>query len=216
MVVAKQPINGLKQFDFKIIDKSDKADPVLDLIERYKEHARKSQLKDELYKWRLVKTFNGRPNTSAGDFTQELTSINFANLIYPVGISVIHHIVKERPEEFREAFKDLFDEKIELSERVSYFNEQTLKIYRDVDPKNTYSHHQDERTMATYLAFHDSSKYAFYKDSFYQKYCKLIGIKSEKKGKKLVHYLSLLDEFIEKLYFRGFRTLRLKKGIAYR
>ena len=203
----------LKQFDFKIIDKSDKADPVLDLIERYKEHARKSELKDELYKWRLVKTFNGRPNTNASDFTQELTSINFGNLIYPVGISVIHHIVKERPEEFREAFKHLFDETIELSERVSYFNEQTLKIYRDIDPTNTYSHHQDERTMATYLAFHDSSKYAFYKDSFYQKYCKLIGIKPEKKGKKLVHYLSLLDEFIEDYILEDSELLELKKEL---
>ena len=203
----------LKQFDFKIIDKSDKADPVLELIERYKEHARNSQLKDELYKWRLVKTFKGRPNTNASDFTQELTSINFGNLIYPVGISVIHHIVKERPEEFREAFKHLFDETIELPERISYFNEQTLKIYRDIDPTNTYSHHQDERTMATYLAFHDSSKYAFYKDSFYQKYCKLIGLKPEKKGKKLVHYLTLLDEFIENYILEDSELLDLKKEL---
>lgn len=203
----------LKQFDFKIIDKSDKGDPILNLIERYKEHARKSQLKDELYKWRLVKTFYGRPNTNAADFTQELTSINFGNLIYPVGISVIHHIVKERPEEFRKAFKHLFDEKIELLERVSYFNEQTLKIYRDIDPKNTYSHHQDERTMATYLAFHDSSKYAFYKDSFYQKYCKLLGIKPEKKGEKLIHYLSLIDEFIENYILKDSELLDLKKEL---
>jgi len=203
----------LKKFDFKIIDKSDKGDPVLDLIERYKAHARKSQLKDELYKWRLVKTFNGRPDTNAKDFTQEITSINFGNLIYPVGISVIHHIVKERPEEFREAFKHLFNEEIELFERITYFNEQTLKIYRDIDPKNTYSHHQDERSMATYLAFHDSSKYAFYKDSFYQRYCKLIGIKPEKKGKKLVHYLSLLDDFIENYILEDSELIELKREL---
>ncbi len=202
----------LKQFDFKVIDKLE-GDPVLDLIERYKEHARKSQLKGELYKWRLVKTFNGRPNTNASDFTQELTSINFGNLIYPVGISVIHHIVKERPEELRDSFKHLFNEDIELTERISYFDEQTLKIYRDIDPNTTYSHHQDERTIATYLAFHDSSKYAFYKDSFYQKYCKLIGIKPEKKGKKLVHYLSLLDEFIENYILEDSELLDLKKKL---
>jgi hypothetical protein len=158
----------LKQFDFKIVDKADRNDPVLDLIERYKDHIRKSELKNELYKWRLVKTFQGRPNTKAIDFTQELTSINFGNLIYPVGITVIHHIVRERPEEFRQAFKHLFNEEFELSERISYFNQETLKIYRDIDPSSTYSHHQDERTMATYLAFYNSSKYAFYKDSFYQ------------------------------------------------
>ncbi|MEX2568111.1 MAG: hypothetical protein WD431_19340 [Cyclobacteriaceae bacterium] len=194
-------------------DKSDKNDSVLDLISRYKEHVRKSRLKDELYKWWLVKTFDGRPNTYAQDFGKELTSINFENLIYPVGISVIYHIAKERPEDFRKAFQYLFNEEIDLAERISYFNKKTLEIYRDIDPQNEYSHHQDERTMATYLAFHDSSKYAFYKDSFYKKYCKLIGVKPEKRGKKLVHYLSLLADFIDNYILKDLELLDLKKEL---
>lgn len=193
-----EPTNKwLQQFDFLIVNKAGDADPILELIEQYKKHVQVTRLKEELYKWRLVKTFSGRPDVNASDFGNEITSIKFSNLIYPAGISVIHHIAKERPEELREEFKNLFNEEIELSKRVNQFSSQTLKIYRDIAPTNTYSHHQDERTIGTYLAFFNSNKYAFYKDSFYQKYCKLIGIVPERKGYKLVHYLELLNEFIE-------------------
>jgi 5-methylcytosine-specific restriction endonuclease McrBC GTP-binding regulatory subunit McrB len=207
-----EPTNRwLKKLGFEIYNKVDSNNPVPDLIKRYKEYVKESQLKDELYKWRLIKTFNGRPNTEAVDFTKEITSINFGNLIYPVGLTVIHQMATHRPEEFRNAFKYLFDEEIELSNRVAYFNQETLRIYRDIEPENKLSHHQDERTIATYLAFHDSSKYAFYKDSFYQKYCNLIGIKPEKSGKKLVHYLSLIEDFIEKYVEEDSELLALKK-----
>src|SRR5699024_2248981 len=41
-----------------------------------------------------------------------------------------------------------------------------------------------------------------YKDSFYQKYCKLLGIKSRKKGKKYIHFLKLTDDLINR-YIRN-------------
>ncbi len=200
----------LKKFGFDIIDKSDENDPVLELVERYKAYVKKSQPKDELYKWRLIKTFNRRPNTSVPDFTTELTSINFSNLIYPLGIGVIRHIAKEKPEELRKAFIKLFDENEDLTIRVNTFSNDTLKIYRDIDPQNKHIHHQDERTIATYLAFYDSLKYALYKDSFYQKYCKLIGIKPKGKGEKYVHYLSLLNDFINNYILEDSELLEIK------
>src|SRR5690606_25645434 len=51
------------------------------------------------------------------------------------------------------------------------------------------------------------------KDSFYQKYCKLIGVKPEKKGKKLVHYLSLLEDFIRDYIIKDSELLELKKEL---
>lgn len=200
----------LKKFGFEIVDKSDKNDPVLELVERYKAYIRKSEPKDELYKWRLIKTFNGRPNTSVPDFTTELTSINFSNLIYPLGIGVIRHIAKEKPEELRKEFVKLFDENEDLTIRISTFSNGTLKIYRDIDPQNKHFHHQDERTIATYLAFYDSLKYALYKDSFYQKYCKLIGIKPKRKGEKYAHYLSLLNDFVNNYILEDSELLEIK------
>lgn len=200
----------LSTHGFEIIDKSNPHDPVKDLIQRYKDHIRNSKLREELYKWRLIKTFNGRPNTNAKDFSEEIRSIDFSNMLYEMAGAVIKHVAKDSPEKLRNAFKHLFNEGIELAERITYFHEETLRIYREVDPTSTYSHHQDERTMATYLAYHDSSKYAFFKDSFYQKYCKLIGVKPRKKGEKLVHYLSLLDDFIENYILEDTELLDLK------
>lgn len=201
----------LKKFDFKIIDRVGKGDPRLDLISRYKEYTRESKFKDELYKWQLIKTFNGRPDTNALDFKEELTGIKFDNLIYPLGISIIHKLVEERPEEVRDFFIYLFNEDIELSDRISYFNKQTQKLCKELPQTQNLNHYQDERTIATYLAFHDSSKYAIYKDSFYQKYCRLIGVKPQNTGNKLVHYLTLIEDFIENYISNDSELLDLKE-----
>lgn len=185
-------------------------DPVLALIERYKAHIKESHLKDEIYKWELVKRFQGRPNVNAPDFEKELLEIDFKNLIYPVGIAVTKHIAKDRTEAFRIAFKKLLDDSASLEDRLRTFSQETLKIYRELVANPKLSHHQDERTMATYLAYFDSTKYAFYKDSFYRKYCQLQGLKPKKKGEKYIHYLQLLDEFIEKYIRTDEELLQLK------
>ena len=166
------------------------------LIENYKTRIKERGLKDETYKWKLIEEFRGRPNVEAADFTQEMGEIKFLNLVYKMGIAVINHIAKEYPEELRECFRHLFDESIALEERVAQFQSNTLILYRRLEPK--LGHHQDERSIATYLTFHDPTKYTLYKNSFYVKYCKLLGIKSNKKGRKYTHYLELVDEFIDK------------------
>ena len=153
-------------------------------------------VKDEIYKWKLLAQFKGRPDVTKSDFTEELTGINFANLVYPVSIAVIHHIALERAESYRDCFKVLFNEEKSLFKRVKYFNEETLKIYRELVPEEKFSHHQDERTIAAFLTYHDPEKYSFYKDSYYQKACKLLEIKAKPKGEKYVHFMELLEEFI--------------------
>ena len=186
-----------------------KNDNVLDLIEKYKTYL-KSQSAGELFKWRNVKIFNGRPDTSAFDFTEEIKSIKFAYLIYPLAIGVINILAREKPEELRRAFVKLFDENNNLSKRISDFSEDTLKMYREIEPDKDKQHFQDERTIATYLAYHDSLKYAFYKDSFYKKYCKLIGENPEQRGKKYEHYLSLLNKFIDDYILEDSELLDMK------
>lgn len=195
---GKDTNKWLNKFGFQIVAKSDNDDPVLGLIKRYKTHLKESQLEDELYKWRLIKTFNGRPDTSANNFTTEITSIDFSNLIYPLGIGVVQQIAKERPEELRQAFLNLYREDIDLTQRVKNFSEECAAIYDGINQEKKFHHHQDERTIATYLAFHDSLRYPLYKDSFYRKYCNLIGVRPKKKGEKYAHYLSLIQDFINK------------------
>lgn len=192
--------DGYTVSDFKsVINKMENSDSIhADLIRRYKIELQKNKLKDEIYKWNLLSQFKGRPNPEAPNFAEEIKSVKFHNLLYPLAISVSNHIAAERQEPYRECFKELFNEAAPLQNRVTSFGSKTLAIYRQFVPEDKYPHHQDERTMATFLTYHNPEKYSFYKDSFYQKYCKLLGIKSKKKGEKYVHYLELLSEFKEK------------------
>jgi len=206
---GKATNNFFERMGFKIYDKKGK-DPVYNLIEKYKKHIKESKLEDELYKWRLAKEFYGKPNLNSQDFHTEIKQINYSNLVYPVGISVINHIAKDKTEDYKKVFKVLFNENKPLDERISYFNEETLKIYREIAPDKKFSHHQDERTMATFLAYYNSNKYAFYKDSFYRKYCSLLEIKPKKKNKKYVHYLELLNNLINDYIKEDKELLNLK------
>jgi hypothetical protein len=185
-----------KKLGFEVREKSLSDDPLKDIIEKYKSHITTTKLEDEIYKWQLINQYKGRPDTNAIDFGQEISSINYANLIYPVGVGVVRHIAKEKPEEYRTCFRQLFDETSELSDRISDFGGRVLNVYRTLVPEEKLSTHHDERTMATFLAYFNPDTYPLYKDSFYQKYCKLIGINARKKGKKYIHYIELLTDFI--------------------
>lgn len=170
-------------------------DPLLELIGNYKRRIAETRLSDEVYKWQMVAEFRGRPNTEAPDFKEEIRSMKYLNLVYAMGLAVLNTLAENKAEQLRDCFRYLFDEEKELKDRLQYFNEETLKIYRELEPN--LSHHQDERSMATYLTIYNPQKYTFYKSGFYTKYCKLIGVKPAKKNDKYVHYLELLDDFIE-------------------
>ena len=150
---------------------------------------------DEVYKWKLVKNYKGRPDINAKDFTQELKSIKFQNLLYAMSIAVTNQLAKEKPEEYRKLFISLFDESTPLNDRVKNFNVDTLKLYRSLG--ETLGHHQDERSISTYLTLHNPLKYTFYKSTFYKEFCKLMGAEPAGKNEKYGHYLELLNQFIE-------------------
>ncbi len=71
---GNQTNNVLLRLGFEVIDNSNA--PIKSLIDRYKEHVRANGLKNEIFKWRLLNDFKGRPNLAAADFQKELKSIN--------------------------------------------------------------------------------------------------------------------------------------------
>ena len=170
-------------------------DPILELLQNYKTYISKTKMQDEVYKWELVKNYKGRPDINAEDFTQELKSIKFQNLLYAMSIAVTNHLAKDKPEEYRKLFISLFDESSPLNDRVKNFNVDSLKLYRSLG--ETLGHHQDERAIATYLTLHNPLKYTFYKSTFYKEFCKLMGVAPAGKNEKYAHYLELVNQFIE-------------------
>lgn len=180
--------------DFKIVPKSE--DPLRMLIERYKEKLADNGMDiSESYKWKLLQEYGGRPDTNASDFSLEIMAIPYANLIFKHGLAVKKHISESNGEQYRQSFKILFDQQIDLQERIEKFQEHVLQIYRSMN-MDLPSHH-DERTIATFLAVKYPQDYAFYKHSFYSKLCKLKGISTESAGRKYVHYLGELNSFIK-------------------
>lgn len=163
------------------------------IISKYKNIVSEDN-KNEIYKWKLLNLFNGRPDISADNFASEITSINFGNLIYHNGIAVRNHMAKEFPEDYRNVFQNLFDEKLSLEERIVEFQNRVSEIYKKMGMK--LNHHHDERTISTFLTFKYPEKYTLYKNSFYKSYCDLLGIKPESKNKKYIHYLDLVKNLI--------------------
>ncbi len=168
---------------------------ILTLIQNYKSYISNTKMQDEVYKWELVKKYKGRPDTNSQDFTKELKSIKFQNLLYAMGIAVTNHLAKDAPEEYRQLFIALFNESTPLNIRVNSFNVESLKLYRSIGGE--LGHHQDERSISTYLTIHNPEKYTFYKSTFYKEFCKLIGVEPAGKNEKYGHYLELVNQFIE-------------------
>jgi len=90
----------------------------------------------------------------------------------------------------------LFDESLLLQDRINNFDTGVSSLFQELVPEGHLYHQHDERTIATFLTYHNPEKYSFYKYSFYQKYCKLLGVTSKKRGEKYVHYLELVNDFI--------------------
>ncbi|MFV0163651.1 AAA family ATPase [Empedobacter falsenii] len=199
----------LKVMGFKIITKNN-IDVNLEIISKYKGIVTKGNNNKELYKWELIEKFSGKPDIEAEDFAKEISSINFSNLIYHNGITVRNHIAKAKTEEYRNCFKFLFDENINLDYRIEKFQEDILSIYRSMGEK--LHHHHDERTISTFLTFKFPYKYPLYKNSFYSEYCKRLGIKQAKKNHRYIHYISLVNDFIKNYLTKDNALLELKNS----
>lgn len=189
-----QTFRYLENLGFRVERKPDSSDPISAMIERYKAHIAETMLIDELYKWKLLHRFKGRPDINNPDVHSEIQSIDFSNLIFHNARVVMLSIADQRPNDYWLAIKDLFDENISLLERVKKFRLEIDTIYRDMD--ETLGTHHDERTISTMLTYRDPEKYTFYKDSFYRKYCTLLKVNPKKSGEKYVHYLELIDDLI--------------------
>lgn len=169
------------------------ADPVLVLIKKYKDQIRENHLKNELYKWELLKKYKGRPDLTASDFASEIKSIEYNNLVYPMTLAVRKRILDNYPQEYQACFVKLFNDADDITQRVKNFMNDVQDVYKK--SKGEKAHHHDERTISTFLTFHNPDKYTFFKDSFYTAYCKMKGIKPKPKGEKYTHYMELVNDF---------------------
>lgn len=175
-----------------------------DIVVSFKNHQLQHGLggdpeQEELYKWKLVTEQIGHPDVNAVDFAKEINSLSLMNLCYSTQTTAIRNFAKYEPEDYRKAFVGLFDESIDLQERVEKFISDCKELW-DGKIKSNFSQKTsamcDERLISFFLTLKDPTKYTFYKDEVYGCLCHLLGEKKKSAGHKLVHFYELLNNHV--------------------
>ncbi|MBJ7881634.1 DUF3883 domain-containing protein [Gelidibacter salicanalis] len=133
--------------------------------------------KHELYKWKAVKQFQTHWNIDASDFASMLeTSLSkTANLLdshntFP--FRMVCENAKQSPEKIRLLFKGLYDENLDLTERVKTFRAEFKTLNEsNFSGKNNY---QGQRTVVVYLTLKYPERYFFYKFGMFDKFSDIV------------------------------------------
>lgn len=169
-----------------------------ELIEEYKNILSNVGIGDEQAKWEFVQLNIGRPNLDTNNLEQEIRNVVRTILIYPLSAGTLIRMASEKPEKLKAILAALYNEKVDLSQRVNNYLLETDALYDTIKNKDDRTSFQEERTIALLLTLFNPGKYTFYKDSIYRKLCDGLGIKPKKKGEKLVHYYEILHNHFSK------------------
>ncbi len=163
------------------------------LVEQYKAHIHTYGLKEEAYKWEILG--KNHWDLDATDLLSMIKKIPFNNLVYPLTLATLKHMATVIPEEIRHQLKELLNGIEDLTDRVRNFRKSAEELYTSINPgKNSF---QDERAIATYLAFYDPNRYPLYKNTYYNRYCSLLNRRQAGTNEKYQDYLKLLNDLVE-------------------
>lgn len=172
-----------------------------ELIEKYIDILEQNGEPNEAYKYLAINTFQQNWNLEAGDFHQMLrTSFSkVANLLYQNSWGFIEKSAQHFPDEVREMFRNLYDESVDISQRIKTFQTESENILPKVKQslnRSNINAQQDERTISVYLAFRFPEKYMLYKADYYKNFCKELNIKPKKSGECFLHLQELANQII--------------------
>lgn len=182
------------------MDKSEKHRRLQSLINKYKDYLTDSRNVGEQFKWFAISHFKEIWNIDAPDFPLMLTEAfkKREKLIFQNSWGFITLAAKHSPEIVRQMFRMLYNEEINLKIRIDNFqktaNDLIPVLKRDLNKKQL-NHQQDERALSVYLGFRYPQKYCLFKDDYYQALCRFIDEQPQTTGNKLIHFLSIIEEF---------------------
>ena len=171
------------------------------LIERYKRYLEEYGLEREQYKWEAIHHFQQTFYIDTDDFTENFKEAvsKASNLVYQNSIGFIRKAAQYFPEDVRQMFRTLYDEKIPLEDRFSQFTELADELLPRVieEQGKKLNHQQDERTLSYYLTMRFPENYPLYKDETYKYLLSIMGnLDAKPAGEKYFHYLELTDKLI--------------------
>lgn len=139
------------------------------LVEEYKSDF-KENIPLELYKWEAVKHFQDNWDIDAEDFPAMLSRSlsKTANLLASMSNfprKMIEKYATLYTEEIKELFSILFDESLDLKERIDTFIAGIEQVHKKWDVKGGRNHYQTFNVVSTYLWLRYPNKYYIYKPS---------------------------------------------------
>ena len=172
------------------------------LIEKYIDILEENGEPNEAYKYLAINTFQQNWDLEAEDFHQMFRSSfsKVSNLLYQNSWGFIEKSTQLFPNEVREMFRNLYDESIEISQRIKIFQTESEKILPKVRQslnRTNINTQQDERTISVYLAFRFPEKYMLYKADYYKNFCEQLNIKAKKSGERFLHLQELANQIIQ-------------------
>ena len=162
------------------------------LIEKYIDILEQNGDPNEAYKYLAINTFQQNWNLEADDFYQMFRASfsKVSNLLYQNSWGFIEKSAQNFPEETKEMFRNLYDESVEITQRIKTFQSESEKLLLKVKQalnRTNINAQQDERTISVYLAFRFPEKYMLYKADYYKNFCEQLNIKSKKSGERFLH-----------------------------
>lgn len=172
------------------------------LIEKYIDVLEENGEPNETYKYLAINTFQQNWDLDAEDFHQmfQASFSKVANLLYQNSWGFIEKSTQLFSDEVKEMFRNLYDESIEVSQRIKTFqveSENILPKVRQALNRNNINAQQDERTISVYLAFRFPEKYMLYKADYYKNFCEQLNIKTKKAGERFLHLQELANQIIQ-------------------
>lgn len=193
------------------MDKSFDVEKMHSILEEYKTRFKLEIWKNEKYKWHAIKVFQEKWNIEAlnlaGMIDEALSSTD--NLLtsarrYAKGMIV--EFATMFPDEVRSMFINLFDENIEVYERIRNFitkADALLPIWSDAKGKTNRMHYQDLNAVSTYLWLRYPDKYYIFKLSEIKQVVDVLNstytIKKGAYASNVRNYIKLYDEIREEL-----------------
>ena len=188
------------------------------LIERYKSFIKRTDNADETYKWLAIENFQQHWDLDAEDFT-EMVKRSFkkiGNLLYLNTLGFLDKAVVNFPSIVRSMFIQLYDETQPLDKRIRDFQQTAQNLLPEVkkaEKRDKLNHQQDERAISVYLALRYPEKYYFYMFSFYEDYCKLLGLSIPPTGDRYIHYLTLAEDFKKEVVLKDAELIEIHKKL---
>lgn len=161
---------------------------------------------DEKYKWQNIKQFQDNWDIDAENFADMLekaipdTNLLSARNFFPRGM--IFNFVESAPEEVRSMFKNLYNEQLDIKERIQTFINNSEEIRKKYGSEKWKNHFQNENVVSIYLWLKYPEKYYIYKPTAYKNFYEMIDYQPDTNNKvKVIECFKFYDEikdYIEK------------------